>query len=290
MVQSSTSQEIQAQYQAGQRNFQNLQLRRVDLHGLDLSGADFSGTDFTEANLRDTNLSGANFTEAYCNGADFSGANLTQANLTKASLIKTYLIKANLQQSNLENALCTGAYLTRANLQEACLNGTFLNGANLTGANFSQAKYNGKTGFDPNFNPEKAGLKKVAQGLTTAPTVSASQASTAIVTPALPTDLTVEELLLTLNHLSALGNHYLGNTMARRYWQSAQPKTEWFEQFYLDPATDKITTKGPKKQALTQEQIQLAQTWAQKYVKACTLIFKDFPKLIEPDQLAFPVV
>jgi hypothetical protein len=103
-------------------------------------------------------------------------------------------------------------------------------------------------------------------------------------------DLTVEELLLTFNHLSRLGNHYLGSTMAQRYWQSARPQNEWCNQFSLDAASQQITTPGPKKQALTPEQIQLAQAWAQKYVQACTLIFKDFPKLIEPDQLAFPVV
>ncbi len=288
MVQDSTAQEIQSQYQAGQRDFQNLKLRRADFHGLDLQGADFTGTDFSDANLRDINLTNANLSESYLNGADLSGANLSNCRLKKASLLKTYLIKANLENANLEDALCTGAYLTRTNLGGACLNGSSFIGANLTGANFSQATYNSKTRFDATFNLEKAGLKKVASKASTPVVISPSPESAPA--PALPTTLSVDDLLLTLNHLSQLGNHYLGHTMAQRYWLSSRPKLTWFEQFIFDKASGKVTYTGSAKNQLTPDQIGLAQEWAQKYVKSCALIFKDFPKMIEEDQLTFPVI
>ncbi|MGA1621758.1 MAG: pentapeptide repeat-containing protein [Synechocystis sp.] len=290
MVDSSQAQELLSQYQAGDRRFQNLQLRRLDLHGVNLAGADFSGADFTEANLRDADLSGCNFKGAYFNDADLSGANLQKAQLQGASLIKTYLLKANLQEAALDDALCTGAFLTRADLSGAGLNGTLLNGANLTGAKFTNAKYNKKTRFDTTFNLEKAGLKKVASGQPSAapPTTGATETSSPAVS--LPTNVTVEDLLLTFDHLGDVGNHYLGNTMASRYLMSSRPALAWFEQFEVDKKTVKLTYKGSKKDVLTPAQIELAQEWAKKYVKSCTMIFKTFPSIIEADQCVFSVV
>ena len=288
MVQSSTAQEIQAKYQAGERNFQGVQLRREDLHGLNLEGANFSGADFTEANLRDTNLQGANFQGAYCNGADLSSANLAKANFQGASLIKTYLIKANLQGANLEEALCTGAFLTRANLQEAHLNGTYFNGASLTGADFTQAKYNNKTRFDATFNPTKAGLKKVGE-VAIAVTPSSTATAQPQTTDFTKLSLTVEDLLLMFSHLSELGNRYLGNTMTSRYLQSSRPSLEWFEQFDINRSTAKVTYQGSVNDKLSPAQIELSQQWAKKFVKSCTMIFKDFPNMVDTEQLVFPV-
>ncbi|MGL5033101.1 MAG: pentapeptide repeat-containing protein [Microcystaceae cyanobacterium] len=290
MVQSSTAQEVQEKYQAGERNFQGVQLRREDLHGLTLEGADFSGADFTDANLREANLKGTNLEGAYCNGADLSSANLEKANLKGASLIKTYLIKVNLQGANLEAALCTGAFLTRANLQLANLNGTYFNGASLTGANLTNARYNNKTRFDATFNLAKSGLKKV--GEVAIPTAKLTKEEAAIAPPIdlSKLSLTVEDLLLMWNHLSDIGDHYLGNTMTSRYFESTKPSLEWFGGFEINRSTAKVTYQGSIKEKMTPAQIELAQEWAKKFVKSCTMIFKDFTKMIESEQLVFPVV
>lgn len=290
MVDSSQVQELLSQYQAGDRHFQNVRLRRLDLHGANLSGADFTGADFTEANLRDADLSGCNFSGAYFNDADLTGANLNKANLKGASLIKTYLLKVNLQEAVLENALCTGAFFTKADLSGANLNGTLFNAANLTGAKLNNAKYNKSTRFDTTFNLEKAGLKKVATDVAGAISTPGAAATATSVEIPLPTTLTVEDLLLTFDHLSDLGNHYLGNTMASRYLQSSRPALEWFEQFEVDKKSAKLKYTGSKKDALTAAQIELAQAWAKKYVKSCTMIFKTFPDMIESDQCVFSVV
>lgn len=288
MVSPVDASDLVSQYQAGRRDFQNQSFRRADLHGLTLAGADFSGADLTEANLRDANLQGANLTGGLLNGADLSGADLTGAKAQGASFLKTYLIKTNLSQVNLDNALCTGTFLTRANLADASLKGTFLNGANLTGAVFTGAKYNAATRFDGAFNPEKAGLKKVAAPAASSSSATAQPAAR-IVPKLLPLTLTVEELLMTLTHLGQLGNHYLGNTMASRYWQSSRPGAEWFAQFEIDRANAQIRYLGSVKERMTPGQIELAQDWVKKYVKSCSLIFKEFPNLIEPEQLVFPL-
>ncbi|MBJ7898495.1 MAG: pentapeptide repeat-containing protein [Cyanobacteria bacterium RI_101] len=284
MVSPVDPSDLVSQYQAGRRDFQNQSLRRADLHGLSLAGADFSGADLTEANLRDADLQGANLTGALLNGADLSGADLTGIKAQGASFLKTYLLKTNLPQANLDNALCTGAFLTRANLTDASLKGAFFNGANLTGAVLTGAKYNAATRFDGAFNPEKAGLKKVA-----ASTLGTGQPAARAVPKLLPLTLTVEELLMTLTHLGQLGNHYLGNTMASRYWQTTRPGAEWFAQFEIDRANAQIRYLGSVKERMTPGQIELAQDWVKKYVKSCSLIFKEFPNLIEAEQLVFPL-
>lgn len=296
MVQSSSASEIQEQYQAGDRNFQNCQLRRADLHGLDLKNADFSGADLSYANLRDTNLSGANLQGTYLNESDLSGANLQKANLQGSSLIKTYLIKANLQDANLDEAYLTGAFLTKANLQGASLKGSYCNGANFTGADLSNAKYDKKSRFDITFNPEKLGMKKVGEMTVTMPssmiktTQIIEEISTIIPAQSIENlSITIEDLLMTFNHLTDLGNHYLGNTMCSRYFLSSRPDLEWFEQFEINRSSAKVTFKGSVKEKLTPAQVELSQQWAKKFVKSCSMIFRDLPKMIEADQLVFLV-
>ena len=296
MVQSSSPSEIQEHYEAGDRNFQNCQLRRADLHGLDLSNADFSGADLSYANLRDANLSGANLQGTYLNEADLSGANLQKANLKGASLIKTYLIKANLEEAVLDEVYFTGAYLTKTNLKATSLKGAYLNGATLTGVDLTNAKYDKKSRFNAAFNPEKNGMKKVGEVVVTMPssTVKTSQVieNSPPSSPEIKLEslsITVEDLLMTLNHLTDLGNHYLGNTMCSRYFQSSRPDLEWFQQFEINRSSAKVSFKGSIKEKLTPAQIELSQQWAKKYVKSCSMIFRDLPKMIEADQLVFPV-
>jgi uncharacterized protein YjbI with pentapeptide repeats len=285
MVDSNQAQAILRQYQVGERNFPNLALRHIDLHGFTLAGADFSGSDFSEANLRGTDLQGCKLQGCYFNNADLSGANLAKADLRQASLLKTFLLKVNLQGAHLNNALCAGALLTRANLEDACLHGALLTGADLTGAKLSKAKYNQQTQFDAGFRPENFGLIKETGSATPRPQ---TEAQTQSPTP-LPTSLTVEDLLLTFEYLGNLGNHYLGSTMASRYLQSARPKQEWFAQFEVDKKIVKLNYQGAKQEQLTPKQIELAQQWAQQYVKSCTVIFKTFPTMIETDQCVFDV-
>ncbi len=58
--------EILRRYQAGERNFQRVNLRGQSFKGKDLSGADFSEADIRSANFTGANLRGANFCGAKC--------------------------------------------------------------------------------------------------------------------------------------------------------------------------------------------------------------------------------
>ena len=61
--------EVLKRYQAGARNFQDVNLRGQSFRGKNLSGADFTGADFTNAKLQ-----GTKFTNATLIKADFTDA------------------------------------------------------------------------------------------------------------------------------------------------------------------------------------------------------------------------
>jgi len=89
--------EFLAQYAAGERNFQNINLAGVQLNHFDLKGCNFIG-----ANLADANLS-----YSCLEGAKLVAANLENANLSAANLRKAKLVGANLKNTNLEGANLT---------------------------------------------------------------------------------------------------------------------------------------------------------------------------------------
>ncbi|MBR8830717.1 MAG: hypothetical protein N5P05_000782 [Chroococcopsis gigantea SAG 12.99] len=269
MFQNSTAIELRQKYEAGERDFTNLQQRRGDLRGLNLSGANLKGADLSYANLRDVDLSNADLRGVYFNEADLSGANLAGANLQGASLIKAYLIKANLSSANLQAAYFTGAYLTKANLTDADLTGTYLNGAQLTGANLTGAHYTSCTHFDPGFNVQKFQLKKeYGQGQEVG-------------------KITWQELLDSFNHLSEISSRYLGSTMTVKNWESTKPPGEISREVTINKKAQ-FTGDKPQ-QVLTDLQKQQAKVWVQSFVKCCSAIVQDFPNLIDTKQMVFPL-
>ncbi len=285
MFQSHEATELNQRYQAGERSFRNIQLRRLDLRGIDLRNADLRGADLSYSNLRDVNLSGANLSEAYLNEADLTGANLQGANLQNASLIKTYLIKTNLQQANLEKAYLTGIYGTKANFQDANLKSAYLNKANLTGANLQNAQYNEKTCFEKLFDPIKSRMKKVEKD-------ELSQSIKGVNKQTEDTKLdgiTVNQLLGVLTYIINVSNHYLGQKMTIKYWQSSRPEEEWLIQFQIDKS-GVITFSGDVDIQLTSTQLQLVREWLKTYIKSCSQIFPGFSQMIDRQKvgLVFP--
>ena len=115
-------------------DFQDLQLRNIDL-----SGANLAGINFKNADLRLTKFIGANLAGANLQRADLSGANLQAAELRGANLSQTQLKRVNLTGAKLARA-----NLQRANLHKADLRGTDLSQCYLDGANLSDA-YLGNT-------------------------------------------------------------------------------------------------------------------------------------------------
>ncbi|MEH1798994.1 MAG: AAA family ATPase [Nostoc sp.] len=108
--------QIQEEYEAGKRNFRQVNLSKAYLRGACLRDADLSGANLSRAFLYDANLSQAELSRANLSGADLSESKLTGANLCGCDL--------------------TGADLTGCDLEGALYN------EGLQGTQFPQ-------GFDP---------------------------------------------------------------------------------------------------------------------------------------------
>ncbi|WP_013322714.1 pentapeptide repeat-containing protein [Gloeothece verrucosa] len=270
MIENQAVIDLKNKYDAGERNFSKIELRRVDLRGFNLSQANFKGADFSYANLREVDFSGADLSEAFFNEADLTGANLQEANLQGSYLMKAYLMKTNLQSANLSKAYLTGAYLSKSNLTNANLTGAYLNGSKLNGADLTGLIYDATTRFDVNFNPNKIESKK----------------NIARSTSLLDLKVTVEDLLNMFNHLSQISNRYLGNTMTVRYWENARPQSEWLNHFQVKPSAQ-IQFVGTHKGYLDVSQLRLAQEWVNRFIKVCSQIIQDYPKMIDRKQFVF---
>jgi uncharacterized protein YjbI with pentapeptide repeats len=288
---SSIATEIQNQYNAGQRDFSNLQLRREDLHGLNLKNANLQGADFSYANLRNVDFSGADLRDVYFNEADLTGANLEKANLTNASLVKTYLIKTNLQSANLQNTYLSGAYLTRGNLENALLQEAYFNGTQLTGAKLTNAIYDNKTRFDHTVNIKKLGLLSVeeAKEKNLSQSLEIEENFAGINNNLEDNQVSIDALVKMFNHLIKTGQRYLGEKMTVRYWKSSKPNADWVNEFEIDNSA-KVTYIGSQNTPLSDEQLEDARIWIIAFVKSCSMIVQNYTEMLDPKFLAFSIV
>jgi uncharacterized protein YjbI with pentapeptide repeats len=131
--QNKTALEILTKYAQGQRNFQGIFAKNVNLYRAQLTFIVLEEADLQKANLKEVNFAGANLNHA----------NLSAANLTGSNLIGADLIRAKLASANLSKALLSGANLSAANLRYANLSGVSLVGANLSAADLTGAKLDG---------------------------------------------------------------------------------------------------------------------------------------------------
>jgi uncharacterized protein YjbI with pentapeptide repeats len=284
--------ELHKKYESGKKNFENIQLKEANLRGADLRhanfrGADLTGCDLTEACLDGANLDEANLSKVILDGASLVKTSLNNAILNKASLIKTKLIRASLKEANLREAALNQAYLTisylnqaslnKASLKEALLNGAYLNeadltdadltGANLDNTRFKDAYYNKNTLFDSDFDPTKAGMQKIlVEG-----------------------EITAEILVKTFNSLCLLSQHYLGNQMTNRYWQSSRPDVDWLARFKMD-SSGRVTFSGIDSESISIENLKWYHQWLNSFIKSCSQILNNFPEMIEKKQLIDPQI
>jgi len=133
---------LSERYEQGERNFQNFDLRHVDLNyrSLHLIGADLRELKAERANLRQIDLTQANLGRADLRYAQLDGANLSYTNLAAANLCG-----ASLRGVNLRDAKLMDAQLAIADLSYADLSGADLSGADLTDTNLYRARLDGTT-------------------------------------------------------------------------------------------------------------------------------------------------
>lgn len=153
MIWRITTDELLERYNAGERNFNGIELIRIIGEMGERDGVDGHITGLAESDLREISLRGANLQQV-----DFTKANLTEADLFgaylhSACLCETILFEANLQGANLYEAYCekanfVGANLDSANLEdgyfcEADFGSASLSYMNASHANFQNAKMPG---------------------------------------------------------------------------------------------------------------------------------------------------
>lgn len=136
--------ELLRRYQAGDRNFQGVNLAGVYLVGINLSQANLIQANLVQTNLSNANLSQtkliiANLSQALMTGANLHRAKLVGAILTNAQLRYANLSSADLTDADLRNAQLFGANLSYANLTHANLKGADLTQVNFTGTDLTQA-------------------------------------------------------------------------------------------------------------------------------------------------------
>ncbi|WP_413162395.1 Rid family detoxifying hydrolase [Capilliphycus salinus ALCB114379] len=168
--------ELLEKYAQGERDFQGVELKGVNLNGANLSeinlkdadltgakldgvnltyavlkNANLSASDLDKAKLMNANLESANLSQAYLRNTDFTGACLNEANFSQADfsnhkvnfqdaeLYKVKLYKAQLQNCDLTNVIFNNANFSRANLEKAKLREASLEKCNFKHANLKEA-------------------------------------------------------------------------------------------------------------------------------------------------------
>lgn len=127
--------ELLRRYAAGERVFENAELRgahlagailsKVHLEDADLTGASLTGADLSQAtldgaNLRRADLRHANLAHSRMNGAILRGADLRGANLTRTNLSRADLTRANVTGADFAGAILAGTYLLELDLSPLC--------------------------------------------------------------------------------------------------------------------------------------------------------------------------
>jgi uncharacterized protein YjbI with pentapeptide repeats len=129
-----TKSELVARYTAGERNFNNAALERVDLRATRLDGVSLRNADLHNANMDGVSLRNADF-----EGANLDGVSLRNADLRRANFCNTDLHNADLEGADLRNTNFRNANLARVDLEGANLSNANLDGINLEGANLEGA-------------------------------------------------------------------------------------------------------------------------------------------------------
>ncbi len=301
---NTTFTEIQTKYATGERNFQNLQLSKVNLrgvtlkgvnlHGADLSCADLRDADLTDSDLRKCNLKGADLRGSILNGVQFDSADLSGANLNGAKLIKAHFRKAKLCSTYLTKANLEGAYLVEADLNKASLNN-----ANLANSNLKKANLMGAFLLATNLSNVFLSEANLCDTILNGATIDNTHFKGAVYSEKsrFPMGfepeqfgmkkeslITVAQLIETLNTLTQKSNHYLGATITAKYLEKARPGCEWLTNFTIEK-NGSISFVGSLTQIVGQMELKWYQQWVKEFVNSCSNIIHGFENVVEENQI-----
>jgi uncharacterized protein YjbI with pentapeptide repeats len=153
--------EILSRYNRGETNFRRTELSKAPLMGVSLKGIQLDGSNLREANLNSSNLSESSFIQTDLALVDLMKAILTGVNFERANLYQANLREAHLKEANFSQANLQGADLREAHLLKAIFAGADLRETQLPAEYPYEVYYDSQTTFDEQFEPEKAGWKKL---------------------------------------------------------------------------------------------------------------------------------
>lgn len=109
---------------------------------------------------------------------------------------------------------------------------------------------------------------------TTAPTTAPSTPSTSVC---------IKDLLVAFNHLAQIAGQYLGQSIVANHLLRSRPESAWLQQFMIDrKATLEFSGETHQlHQSLTDEELHDMRRWAQAFVAKCSLVLRDFLRLVE---------
>lgn len=153
--------EILSRYNRGEANFQRTDLSKAPLMGVSLKGIQLDGSNLRAANLNSSNLSKSSLIQTDLALVDLMKAVLTGVNFERANLYQANLKEAHLKAANFTKANLQGADLRAAYLFNAIFAGADLRAAHLSTEYAYEVFYDSQTIFDDQFQPQKAGWKKL---------------------------------------------------------------------------------------------------------------------------------
>jgi hypothetical protein len=99
----------------------------------------------------------------------------------------------------------------------------------------------------------------------------------------------LKDYLWAINQLSQFSKKYLGTAVIVNYWKSSRPQVKWLEGFQID-RTGQVTCLAEHTQLMQQpvspQQQEWLREWVQSFVKRCSTVIRDFPKLAEAEALS----
>ena len=155
----ATPYELLKNYIRGETDFQRSELRRIKLNHVTLKGVNLNNSNLKEAELKQANLSNSSLKQANLSNANLEKAILKDVDFESAFMSRVNLTDAHLEGSNFKQANLSEADLRDGYFVNACFLSTNLLNVKLHGANFEGASYNSETSFDPDFDPNKMGMR-----------------------------------------------------------------------------------------------------------------------------------
>jgi hypothetical protein len=116
-------------------------------------------------------------------------------------------------------------------------------------------------------------------------TIPAAPELTALRPPHSQASITQAEALAYLNQVSQVAKKYLGDLIARNYWRSTRPSSNWFVDYEVSTKAELIY-RGGDHGFLKDEQLAQLQAWLNAFIHQCQRVLPKFTAMLAKSQVA----